>query len=182
MAQHDDWERQYLGFRNGPFSWAFRADLLLHAASVLHDRYDAALRKAMADPETYFAQAGPQPWADVALLQMVYYLQAMAIENLLKSLIVGRDPGALETTHELAELSRAAGLTLPEDDIALLGELTAVIKWNARYQVPRRLADYVPRKGAYEFATTPGMLGPDKREHVGRIIDALQSEYRARHK
>ncbi len=80
-----------------------------------------------------------------------HLLYALAIENTLKGIIVGRDNSLIsqkqlakiikDTRHDLRRICRDGKIVLPASDLALLDKLTAIIKWVGRYPIPLKEND-----------------------------------------
>ena len=65
-------------------------------------------------------------------------LCGMALELLLKAIVVADDREPRQNTHDLAELWRDARVPLSRDKTGLLGILSEAIIWYGRYPVPKR--------------------------------------------
>jgi hypothetical protein len=97
-------------------------------------------------------------------------LAGMAIENLLKGILVGRNPEVVqrdrlnarewhrgEHPHDLRHLARLAGVILTEDEEDLLVRMSEAVLWNGRYPVPKkslRLEKTTRRGGAEKSRRT----------------------------
>jgi hypothetical protein len=89
--------------------------------------------------------------------KVVLLLRGLAVENLLKALIIGRLPeaerwalvksGELTTSltkHDLAGLARAADFPVTPEIAALLLRLQEAVVWSGRYPMPKRASGGAP--------------------------------------
>ena len=85
-----------------------------------------------------------------------FFLVALAIENLLKGLWIGRNYEAVKKAksvkelkeikkHDLDQIAKSAGLSLTSDEESLLSDLTKLIVWHGRYILPTTSEAYAPQ-------------------------------------
>jgi hypothetical protein len=127
-----------------PEAWHNTALGLMHSSDVIWTRWLERLSRLRGGKSRAFA---PDEGADIVyLLPASYLLRGLAIENLLKGLLVARDPSQVRRAirwnvsrggHDLVQLSRLAGLDIDEDEQRVLDALTEAVIWAGRYPVPR---------------------------------------------
>ena len=95
-----------------------------------------------------------ESFEDYKLYDIGLFLVALAIENLLKGLWVGRNYKKIKstknmrkdlpelTTHYLSDLAKAAAIRLSREEKSLLSDLTKIIMWYGRYPIPLKVDDY----------------------------------------
>jgi hypothetical protein len=143
-------EKQF-EFYSKPQHWYKKAIELRQAARTLYRcaqpslrLYEQARRKAIRELNRGVRNSVAIRRYEPDLL-IVYMLYGLALENLLKGLLVARGAGpkagrALPkyvTDHRLPKLIRRAGIEPGREEEQLLHWLTAVVTWKARYPVPK---------------------------------------------
>lgn len=176
------WQDWFAQDVNRSSAWILSArDLLEHIRSMAD-----ALRVFWID---FHANISSSRLAPPRGLHRVYlFLSAIAIENLLKAIIVEhakwpdsdvsrKIPSELKS-HDLLDLATVAGITLKTNDIELLERLTQFGIWLGRYPAPTKLDHLKPKKLKSGIVNLAGyMHGSDLREVedlVNKLIDMLQ--------
>ena len=131
------------------FWWKMARDLAESAETILRS-YDRTKRDQKRG-RRYRRMIMPGIWQGIMNplnYEPAHLLYALAIENIIKGIIVGRDnslininPARLasiikDTRHDLRRICRDGKIDLPVSDLALLDKLTAIIKWVGRYPTP----------------------------------------------
>ncbi len=146
-----------------PINWSIKAQGLARAAAILYARgQDARRLKASVFSRDAMGLlvARSQPFTpeeldvfpDVEMYRVAFMLLGMAIENLTKGILVGRNPtwvqdGALNklvTGHDLESLVRRCDVVVEGEDRVALRMLTEHVVWAGRYHIPRS-ADRIAR-------------------------------------
>ena len=176
------WQDWFAQDVNRPSAWILSArDLLAHIRSMAD-----TLQVAWID---YHSNGSTHQSAPPRGLHRVYlFLSAIAIENLLKAVVVAHAnwpdsdiskklPQEL-MSHDLLSLAKAAGIALEINDMELLERLTQFGIWLGRYPAPTRLDNLKPKKLQSGLVNLAGyMHGSDIREVEGvvnKLIDLLQ--------
>lgn len=133
------WESMGESGARDPVSWQLAADTSWYAANVLRERHlsaRAAAQDAGHDPAVVGSRL-----ADFLVLRTAALLGGLALEALLKGLLIRSDESAVEHpsfySHDLTKLARRVGLTLSSEETALLGHLHEAVVWWGRYPVTR---------------------------------------------
>ena len=144
--------------------WAFKADSLLNAARILRPEIDAFLasqRTAKVDDPIHAGH-------DLPPVYMM--LLAFAVENLLKGIILAREPLRVGPTklkkwegggHDLTQLAKVAKVEVTSDEEMLLLNLSVYAEWMGRYPCPLNHDDRLPRTAGEGFAPLGGIVGSD---------------------
>lgn len=130
----------------------FWADLARDFISVAEKSFKG-YENYLQDPETHIGEDYPHR-------RMYLFLYGLAIENLIKGLLVKRNPVLVENgvisksklkTHNLVALFKMAeDIKLSKSDVELLNVLADSVQWSGRYAIPLEHKDFkeVPR---YKF-------------------------------
>jgi len=170
-----------LEHRDLPKLWGLLALDLKHAADILWIRGASSMTQHW---EQIVAETGGEarPDADLpedtlaqahALVNTAEMLLGLAFENMIKGILVARDPTLIKDgiptgkliTHAVADLAHAEGLLLSDDEYRLLKVLEQYVLWLGRYPMPREKESYHDLIGV-EIGDDP--LGLDK-----AALDAL---------
>ncbi len=148
-------EDQFVWLQRPLFWWKMARDLAESAEAILrsHDRTERDQKKG----RRYRRMIMPGIWQGImnrVNYAPAYFLYALAIENALKGIVVGRDNSLIsqkklasiikDTRHDLRRICRDGKIELPDSDLALLDKLTATIKWVGRYPTPLQDKDLMP--------------------------------------
>lgn len=163
-------EDLFLRFAGDPATWALTAVRLAMAARMLHEGQVQAAKAQFGDK--YEEMKGQAIlWTEPVNIDMVLpewfvrvnqnltveLLQAFAMENLLKAILVMKLNASslphVEATkregwrllvggHNLPKIAEAAGLTLAPEDIKTLTILARAAKWAGRYQTPMTSVEF----------------------------------------
>ena len=148
-------ENQFIWLQRPLFWWKMARDLAEAAETILrsHDR----TKRDQERERRYRRMIVPGIWQGIMNplnYNPAYLLYALAIENALKGITVGRDNNLIsrarlasiikDTRHDLNKICRDGKIDLPDSDLALLGKLTAIIKWVGRYPTPLNEKDLMP--------------------------------------
>jgi hypothetical protein len=175
------WRDWFLQDANRASAWILSArDLLEHIRSTAD-----ALRAAWIEHHGNLASHPAAPPSGQH--RMYLFLSALAIENLLKAVVVDQAkwpdsqiaqklPEELKT-HALLDLA-AGRIDLADDEIELLERLTQFGIWLGRYPTPTKLDDIKPKKLKSGKVNLAGfMYGSDIRDvenFINRLIDKLK--------
>lgn len=150
-----------------PWVWETQAFTLKRASEIVHgyavianSRNTQRLLDKLADPPApgsstgrYLTDVEMADHLDASLSYSAEMLLGLALENLLKGILLRQNPnllteeGELKTkSHNLYDLWKRAGLDLDEDRTALLQMLTKSVEWSGKYFVPLTEEAYL--KGA----------------------------------
>jgi hypothetical protein len=138
-----------------PLNWGIVAQGLARSAAILHEHGQAARRlkaKFFSRDAAGLPVARAQPltpeehdlFFDVEMYRVAFMLLGMAIENLAKGILVGRNPAwvqdgklsHLPTDHDLETLVQQCGVSVSGEDIVALRVLTEHSVWAGRYPIP----------------------------------------------
>lgn len=155
MMTNEELRAHYARIAGEPSLWHSQATYLLRAA-------DAAYREFghhFAD----LAAVNDAPDEDVFLFLPYLFLGGLAIENMLKGVLIQRNPqlvrdGRLHTKemgggvdgHDLLGLATKVSPELARQHHELLGRLTVFVRWGGRYPVPKHAGH---RRGWQYFST-----------------------------
>ena len=140
-----------------PSSWLSSAERLREAAEVIFaaeqhrekpyfEAYQEACETARGQTD-HSAEIRADP-PNYVPAQMLY---AFAIENILKGIIVAKDPTKIRSekiafdNHTLAGLAAEAGVDLAIQDPTILEALTELAVWAGRYPSAKKANDYTVR-------------------------------------
>ena len=134
----------------------------------------------MLNPEDFFAkeQNDPTIGIDLELYETALFLLGLAIENLAKGILIGRNPERFQPkdlTHTVGEYVRECAINISERQEALLKELEAVILWRGRYPTPKKLRDWSKRPGLYGPGSRPGMIAGTDKPSLDDIFEKLNT-------
>jgi hypothetical protein len=170
-----------------PTMWWIMAQDLFHAAEALLDAWRAA------KPDYSGGLPGVNGWDELPPEQqqaalrirfpMVFlFLVGLALENLLKGLLLARDPGLaaggrlareIGDSHRLSTLFQRASIPLSTEQVKLVDRLSESILWAGRYPVPKTEDKFqLPRlpSGAYYL---PGTFFDDDEVRAHEIWDLV---------
>src|SRR2546425_8412679 len=176
------WQDGFVQDLNRASAWILSArDLLEHIRSTAD-----TLRMAWIE---FHCNNPPHQSAPPRGLHRVYlFLSALAIENLLKAIVVdqvkwpdsqiaNKIPKDLNS-HILLELAATGGVVLGDDEIEILERLTEFGTWLGRYPAPIKLHQTKPKKLKSGIVNLAGyMYGSDIREVeslINKLIDKLK--------
>lgn len=183
-----------------PYAWRHKGLQLLKSGIAILEKSAAAQPIAealLSSGQTEFSGEEGAPFYDYQLYDIGFFLVALAIENLLKGLWVGRNSERINqvtkmqtdlpeiTTHQLVKVAKAAGMILSTEEESLLDDLSKIILWYGRYSAPSNADDY----GSYltsgppsnRFLTGESILSidlpfPPELDHfIKRVFDELQT-------
>lgn len=135
----------------GPISWEWYARSLKHAADILHDRYKLACNEANLNLGGRMNVPEEEPYERDLRLSFVYYLlMGLAIENLVKGIIMVKHPEYLKdstqikcigthNTFKLLNENKIDGFIIDKD---ILIALSKSVKWMSKYPVSLRRVDF----------------------------------------
>ena len=143
-----------------PMFWWKKARNLAEAAEIILRSHNRTLRDQK-EGRRYRRMIMPGLWQNLfnpVSYEPAHLLYALAIENTLKGIIVGRDNSLIspkklakiikDTRHDLRRICRDGKIDLPDPDLALLEKLTATIRWVGRYPTPLKEQDLMPKDSA----------------------------------
>ena len=125
---------------------------------------------------------------DEQTIWVYFMLMGLAIENLLKGILMAQHPEYLHQktrlsnlvkTHDLLRLCNACGLATTPSESDLLSMLTEYVVWRGKYPVPLEIADMPPRRRGTEGTSTGSgipYLGRKTREEMDSIYTRLWTE------
>lgn len=172
------WREQFHLQKKEPLLWGDKAFELFHASDVLNAAYQQAQARHNADPMNYYKPFGSMvPIYELRLLKLVYYLRGLAVENLLKGILVAKEI-KIERTHDLRRLATKAALPLSKRQFLLLDELAGAVTWHGRYHVPLHVEEMTPRAGLRDFPSIPGELDEREQTEVIALIKQLIETYK----
>jgi len=131
-----------------PTLWKLKSSSLVKAARLLRPEFDACSASAKTGDVNESVCAG------LGLDRVSMMLIAFAIENLLKGILIMREPDRVTNVeltkwvgggHDLVELAKAAKVTLTGDETKLLLTLSIHGEWAGRYPCPLKHEDRLPR-------------------------------------
>jgi hypothetical protein len=183
-----------------PYAWRYKGLQLLRSGRVILEKSAAAQPIAEAllnSGQTEFSGEEGAPLYEYQLYDIGFFLVALAIENLLKGLWVGRNPERINqitkmqtdlpeiTTHQLVKVAKAAGMILSVEEESLLDDLSQIILWYGRYSAPSNVNDYKSHFASgppsNRFLTRESMLSmdlpcpPELNHFIKRVFDELQT-------
>jgi hypothetical protein len=183
-----------------PYAWRHKGLQLLQSGIVILEKSAAAQPIAealLSSGQTEFSAEERAPLYEYQLYDIGFFLVALAIENLLKGLWVGRNPERINqitkmqtdlpeiTTHQLVKVAKAAGMILSVEEESLLDDLSKIILWYGRYSAPSNVNDYKSHFASgppsNRFLTGESMLSmdlpcpPELNHFIKRVFDELQT-------
>jgi hypothetical protein len=162
-----------------PGSWLSQATTLSRAAALVYDDLDEAIRdRRLAQPASRERRL---------LMGPFMLLSGMAIENLLKSVLILRDPSIATNTailknkwpgrkdgHGLEQMAEDVALSLSAKERQLLKRLEIFVRWGGRYPVALSADAYRARR----------LFRPTDRDAIDtlseRLVAIVESERAAR--
>ncbi|MBU0568403.1 hypothetical protein KJ693_06855 [bacterium] len=134
-----------------PFFWWVKADDLFSAATAIMESWTAA-KAAHFDPlpkESGWVKLTPRQQEASHRLrfpQVYLFIVGLAFENLIKGLLIARDPGLVKdgklsadisTGHGLSHLFVKADIPLSEQENNFIDRLSDSVLWAGRYPIPK---------------------------------------------
>jgi hypothetical protein len=161
-----------------PNSWEERADNLKRAADKVYEIcYDA-----FTSTRNYIKEGREPDLQDVqdfSVIAIYYLLMGYALENLLKGILIMRQPemyvqqGNLTglKTHKLVKLFEDCKLPVDQETKELLEKLTRHIVWQGKYPIPLRAEDRIP--GSYS-----GILARTIQKELDQLYEQVLQEFK----
>jgi hypothetical protein len=190
------WDRDHFRFAQSSFMWFYNAVGLIDAAAITYQSAVEQLARYEEATDDAFERAGKKLAEQPGLTSIVepvdefeprflpaFMMYGFAIENLLKGLLVLRNPSMVQDakigvprTHNLTDLAKEAAWPTTSDENRLLGELSAITTWSGRYPVSLTLRDYtgltksqtIADRHAEMYAMTIGL--------IDKLTEKLQPE------
>jgi hypothetical protein len=166
--QQDRWLSGYARQAAQPLAWCFSALDLKQSADVILHSILPSLESACPD------DAEKERLVNTTNLLGTYYLlAALALENLLKGILVAKSPekvtklGWRGPGHDLLQLCKDAKVKLSAKQERVIERLTAYLKWAGRYPIFSNEKDLFPTAGAEE---TPLTMGPIENEAIDKMF------------
>jgi len=177
----EEWyDAQFYFRKTDPTLWWITALELQKAAEKIWDEYQGFFEKFKADPEAFYDKERRDGLLDVTLgLHRPYFLlMSLAIENLAKGVLIGRNPEKFKSegfSHNVSGYIRECGIDLTEEQSHLVNQIEHVIKWRGRYPIPTRIKDWSlnRRKDGRKFM--PGTITYDDKDEVQKIFILLNN-------
>jgi hypothetical protein len=188
------WQESVVSGARNPINWLFRAEALLRCAAILEKAWiDSRERWLIAQGQTLInLTTGSEPHEDLktsleGLLQfgpVAMMLRGFAAENLLKGLLVVREPEVwvrtsserlFSWTHDLVTLASDAKVSPSAAETEILRRLTIFVEWGGRYPTALK-AQKQPKTGA--TWSTDDL--PVIERLTGRLRELLENEIRNR--
>ncbi len=174
MGEHG-YDKQFDLQAKEPAFWYLKARRLKRASDLLWEAYKSAVAVFKESPDAFFARERDNPTIgiDLDLYETALFLLSLAIENLAKGILIGRDPerSLKDLTHRVADYVQECGIEMSERQKALLKELEAVIRWRGRYPTPKKLEDWRIRQGG----SRPGMIDVPGKASLDDIHEKLNT-------
>jgi hypothetical protein len=183
-----------------PYAWRHKGLQLLQSGIIILEKSAAAQPIAealLSSGQTEFSAEEGAPLDEYELYNIGLFLVALAIENLLKGLWVGRNSERIKqitnmrtnlpeiTNHQLFKVAEAAGMSLSDEEKSLLNDLSKIILWSGRYPAPSNVNDYKSyftsgppsnRFRAGESILSMDLPCPPELNHfINRVFDELQT-------
>lgn len=156
--------------------WALSARRLKQSADLLFDAHTVDLI-ALGNGSS------PLALSHLELAGPATLLFGLALENILKGIIIQRDPqpvvgGKLRqwptNGHDLLRLAAAAAVALDQQESDLLRRAGAFVEWAGRYPIPKRMTDLASSpSGSGYFAGFPVPLTMAERSGFDRLFNRL---------
>lgn len=179
-----------------PFFWWFKADQLLAASEVVLATWEQAnndwLSDIKGDGRVRLTEKQQKAHRFIHIHHVYLFLVGLAFENILKGIIIGRDPSMvldenlskfLKGPHtKLLSWFNAAGVHLNENERNLVERLGENVQWAGRYPISTKAEDMTLRPVPGMGFTTPGNFihgDPDLIEAIKlRLIDVVNNDHR----
>jgi hypothetical protein len=155
-----------------PHAWLMEATQLKRAADLVRQEL---MKVFAAFPQGFTAHSRP-PFEDISLFKSYMLLSGLALENLAKGILIGRNSTVVtpETFtlkgHNLLWLARQVAAPLSEHELDLLARLTAFVEWAGRYPIHLRAAENVH----------PSFVRTDP-EHIDRLFAGFVAILKGEH-
>ena len=142
--------RSQMAWRRKAWHLLESGKLILQKAADVRPAAEALLNREKKE----FNAAETAVLEEFQLYDVGLFLVALAVENLLKGLWVGRNFDRIKNvksqrqslpelmTHKLGEVAKAAGMRLSSDEKGLLSDLSKMIEWYGRYTTPTKVGEY----------------------------------------
>lgn len=183
-----------------PIVWHAKADSLRRAAEIIHQHHrDAWLRicnrgeqQSQMDPNSdEYARLMAEDVEDILewrLIEVYFLLMGYSIENLLKGIVLSKQPGLLDKdkgklsntilTHNLVKLAKNCDINITLDERHLLEALTTSIVWEGKYPTPKEedsMYPFVNKTGNLVFRGQ-GLKEDGLREQLSSLWNKLSFE------
>ncbi|MEK6225581.1 MAG: hypothetical protein AABM40_04715 [Chloroflexota bacterium] len=164
QSRHSRLLDMLLQHKDLPKLWGMVALDMKHAADILWTRGATSMGRHWKEIVANTRQDGPAPAPELrppgpgedtlaqahALVDTAEMLLGIAFENLIKGIVVAREPTLIKDgtptgrliTHQIADLARAEGLLASDDEYRLLKILEQYVLWLGRYPMPREKESY----------------------------------------
>lgn len=145
-----------LAHRDLPKLWGLQALDLKHAADILWSRGSAGAQRHWAEIVAELPDRAPGSGEDTlaqahSLIDSGKMLLGLAFENLIKGVLISRDPTLVDKNgipakrlqnHQFADRARETGLLLTDDEHRLVKILELYVVWLGPYPSPLELESY----------------------------------------
>jgi hypothetical protein len=180
MSKKEDAEWTFKNFGQDPRSWLQQAVRLKLSSEAIWRELEAV--RARSDDQSQ-ARENTTAYIDSFML-----LSALAFENVIKGILVGRDKTVIGRTkidrclwkdrggHGIEQLARKVGNMNP-DELGLLKRMEEFLVWGGRYPLPLSFNDYYKGRDFLVFRATDLAL---RDRLFDRLAQALTDERNAR--
>ena len=178
------WNEQYELQGESAFFWWLQARRLKRGADLNWEVYEREIAYFKANPIGYDKRKAEdgQSNVDIELSKVYFFLLGLAVENIAKGILIGRDPKYFShnktMTHEIHDYVAECKIDLDEKKRKLLEELSIIVKWRGRYPTPKKRKDWALRNGPEGKNTMPGSISPNDKQDLEKIYEDLESTLR----
>ena len=168
-------QEQFNTRAESPAIWALSARRLKHSADLIFDAYEIDLQQMARN-------ASPLEFNNLEVAGAATLLFGLAVENLLKAIIITREPKTVEdgrlrdwpgNGHELILLAEKANIRLDAQQQDLLQRLVAFVEWAGRYPVPKKVTKLALRQLNVKEPFLPLPLQSSERKLFEQLFESL---------
>jgi hypothetical protein len=168
----DEWLDSVVGGARNPRNWLFRAEGLMRCADELeaaHERSRNRWLRASVEAQLFRSDETVRELHEAIEESLSFggpalMLRGFAIENLLKGLLVARDPEQwvkrrptqlFNWTHDLRTLATQVQAHLEPAEQEVVDRLTLFIQWGGRYPTAMKAKDHPPSGASWSSDDLP---------------------------
>lgn len=177
----DEWYNEQFECRQtDPTLWWITALELHKAAEKVWEEYENVHKNFTEDPESFLERERSEGInIGLGLSRPYFLLMAMAIENLVKGILIGRDSDWVGKqkglSHDILKYIEECGFDLEKDQCRLVSQMKPIIEWHGRYPIPKELEGWKLQRPKSGKVIRPGLIAPADKPQVEALFIILNN-------
>ena len=174
-----EWDEEQLNLQQqSPVFWALTGGRLKRASDLTWDAFDRAAKVFGSDPNNYFCrgQSNSLLKLDSELYAVSFYLLGLAIENVARGVLVGRNSGRFNgrgLSHGLSRYVEESDVKISSRQRELLRGLERVIAWVEHSPAPHSSEEWTTEIGDPLPGTELNMISPADKYQIEEVYEIL---------